>query len=138
MAGPAGPVEIGPGRDLAVIGGPCVLEHRDLAMAVAEQAAAAARASGLAYVFKGSFDKANRSSVASPRGPGLEEGLDLLAEIRRDVGVPVTTDVHEPGQAAAVAEVVDLLQIPAFLCRQTDLLVAVSEAARERGRAVNV
>ena len=89
---------------------------------------------GLSYIFKASFDKANRSSIASPRGPGLDEGLNVLAAVREKLGVPVTTDIHEPRQAAPAAEAVDLLQIPAFLCRQTDLLTA----AARTGRAVNV
>jgi 2-dehydro-3-deoxyphosphooctonate aldolase (KDO 8-P synthase) len=96
------------------------------------------RGLGLAYIFKASFDKANRSSVRSPRGPGLERGLDWLGRIGRELGVPTTTDLHEPAQAAPVADVVDLLQIPAFLCRQTDLLHAAGVAASQRGRGVNV
>lgn len=90
------------------------------------------------FIFKASFDKANRSSGKSARGPGIDAGLETLAEIRRTLGVPVTTDVHDPDQARAVAEVIDLLQIPAFLCRQTDLLLAAGEAASRFGRAVNI
>ena len=93
---------------------------------------------GLSYVFKASFDKANRSSAHSPRGPGMESGLDALRAVRAELGVPVTTDVHEPSQAEAVARSVDLLQVPAFLCRQTDLLVACARGAAAHGRAVNV
>jgi 2-dehydro-3-deoxyphosphooctonate aldolase (KDO 8-P synthase) len=93
---------------------------------------------GLSYIFKASFDKANRSSIRSARGPGLERGLEWLAAIRAELGVPATTDIHEPAQAEPVARVVDILQIPAFLCRQTDLLVAAGHAASMLGRAVNV
>lgn len=131
-------VECGPGKPLLVIGGPCVLESADMGLAIARTLRDACRSLGFGYVFKASFDKANRSSVASPRGPGLEKGLAQLAEIGRSLGVPTTTDVHEPTQAAPVAEAVHLLQIPAFLCRQTDLLFAVGRAAAERSRAVNV
>jgi 2-dehydro-3-deoxyphosphooctonate aldolase (KDO 8-P synthase) len=138
IAGPSGEICAGSGQPLLVIAGPCVLEGPDLAVRVAETLGRACEDLGLPYVFKASFDKANRTSVDSPRGPGLEDGLAQLAEIRSRFGVPVTTDVHTPEQAPAVAEVVDLLQIPAFLCRQTDLLVAVGEAAAARGRTVNV
>jgi 2-dehydro-3-deoxyphosphooctonate aldolase (KDO 8-P synthase) len=93
---------------------------------------------GVSYIFKASFDKANRSSIRSARGPGLERGLGWLSSIRGKLGVPVTTDIHTPEQAEPVARVVDLLQIPAFLCRQTDLLVAAGQAAATHGRAVNV
>lgn len=99
---------------------------------------AACDAVGLAYIFKASFDKANRSSIRSARGPGLERGLGWLTEIRGELGVPATTDIHTPEQAEPVARVVDLLQIPAFLCRQTDLVVAAGQAAAAHGRAVNV
>lgn len=133
-----GPVEIGPGAPLAVIAGPCVLESPDMATLVARTLREACAGLGLPYIFKASFDKANRTSASSARGPGLEAGLAELARIRREVGVPVTTDVHDPAQADAVAEVADVLQIPAFLCRQTDLLVAAGRAAAARGRAVNV
>jgi len=122
------------GEALGLIAGPCVLESLELGLRVAERMKAVAAALGMPYVFKASFDKANRTSLASFRGPGLEQGLAWLAEIRRQVGVPVLTDVHETHQVPAVAEVVDVLQIPAFLCRQTDLLAA---AARS-GRAVNI
>lgn len=122
-----------PAERLLVIGGPCVLESDAINRAIGETLAEACRNLGLQYVFKASYDKANRSSIRSARGPGLRAGLDRLAAMRERLGVPVTTDIHEPEQAAAAAEVVDILQIPAFLCRQTDLLVA----AAATGRAVN-
>lgn len=130
--------EIGPARPLAVIAGPCVLESEDLALRIGEVVRGCCARLGLNYVFKASFDKANRTSVTSARGPGMESGLAVLARVRERLGVPVTTDIHEAAQAAAAAEVVDILQIPAFLCRQTDLLVAAGKAAAARGRAVNV
>lgn len=133
-----GQVEIGPGRPLAIIAGPCLLESRELGFHVAEAMAHLCRELGLAYVFKASFDKANRSSINSPRGPGLERGLEWLGRIRQEAGVPVTTDIHEPLQAEPSARVIDLLQIPAFLCRQTDLLIAAGSAASRHDRAVNV
>ena len=123
-----------PASRLLLIAGPCLLEEEDLDARIAETLLEACRAHGLDLVFKGSFDKANRSSIRSARGPGLDEGLARLARIRERFGVPVTTDIHAPEQAAPAAEVVDLLQIPAFLCRQTDLLAA----AGETGTAVNV
>lgn len=121
---------------MLLIAGPCSLESRPLALEVAGEVAriAAKYAGSLEVVFKGSFDKANRTSISSPRGPGMAEGLEILAEAREKFGLPATTDVHEPSQCAAVAEVCDAIQIPAFLCRQTDLLVA----AAKTGRAVNV
>jgi 2-dehydro-3-deoxyphosphooctonate aldolase (KDO 8-P synthase) len=119
---------------LTLIAGPCVIESCDLCLHVARTIRDAARRLGLAYVFKASFDKANRTSIHSFRGPGLEAGLAILAEVRERVGVPVLTDIHEPWQAARAAEVADMLQIPAFLARQTDLLVA----AAETGKPVNV
>jgi len=131
-----GPVTIGEGRPLAVIAGPCTLESLDLGMRVAEALRDAC--ADLPCVFKASFDKANRSSAASPRGPGLDQGLDWLSRIREQVGLPVTTDIHLPDHAAIVAPIVDCLQTPAFLCRQSDLLAAAGEAARDHGRAVNV
>jgi 2-dehydro-3-deoxyphosphooctonate aldolase (KDO 8-P synthase) len=117
-----------------VIAGPCVLESEGLALAVAEVLAGIAARLGIPVVFKGSFDKANRSSGSSYRGPGLAEGLRILDEVRRKFRIPVTTDVHEPRQAAEAAGAVDLLQIPALLCRQTDLLAA----AAETGLPVNI
>ena len=115
---------IGTGNPPAFIAGPCVLESENLAMTVAEFLSGVFSRLGVPFIFKGSFDKANRSSGPSYRGPGQDEGLRILREVKRRFRVPVTTDVHEPRQAAAAAEVVDLLQIPALLCRQTDLLVA--------------
>jgi 2-dehydro-3-deoxyphosphooctonate aldolase (KDO 8-P synthase) len=122
------------GGELFVIAGPCVLETRELALSIAERLREIAEASGVPLVFKASYDKANRTSARSERGPGLEGGLELLAEVRERTSLPVLTDVHLPEQCARAAEVVDVLQIPAFLCRQTDLLVA----AAATGKAVNV
>jgi len=129
---------VGPGRPLAVIAGPCVLESPDLALEVGSAMRDACARAGLTYIFKASFDKANRTSPDSPRGPGLDRGLRWLADARQALGAPVTTDVHEPAQADAVAREIDLLQIPAFLCRQTDLLLASGRAAAAHGRAVNI
>lgn len=129
-----GPYTCGPERPLVLIAGPCVLESEDLTLRIAEKLAKLARDRPVQWVFKASFDKANRTSVHSYRGPGLDLGLEMLAKVGREFGVPVTTDVHEPSQAAAVGEVCDVLQIPAFLARQTDLLVA----AASTGKAVNV
>lgn len=109
---------------LTVIAGPCAFESLEMGLEVARKAKETCRRLGMQYIFKASFDKANRTSVESYRGPGMEQGLAWLAAVREQVGVPVVTDIHEPGQAQAVAECVDLLQIPAFLCRQTDLLLA--------------
>jgi 2-dehydro-3-deoxyphosphooctonate aldolase (KDO 8-P synthase) len=122
------------GEALVVIAGPCTLESLELGLEVAAEAKAVCLRLGLPYVFKASFDKANRTSGGSRRGPGLEAGLAALAEIRRRVQVPVLTDVHETWQVGPVAEVADVLQIPAFLCRQTDLLVAAGAS----GRVVNI
>lgn len=133
-----GRVSIGPGEPLAVIAGPCVLESYEHALAIGRHCRDLCARLGLSYVFKASFDKANRSSIRSARGPGLEKGLAWLAEIGRTLGVPTTTDIHGDDQARPAAEAVDLLQIPAFLCRQTDLLIAAGEAAAARGRGVNV
>ena len=130
----AGRIRVGRGNPPVVIAGPCVLESGDLAHAVAAFLAGLASRLAVSVVFKGSFDKANRSSAGSYRGPGEKEGLRILREVKERHGLPVTTDVHDPRQAAAVAPGVDLLQIPAFLCRQTDLLVA----AGETGVAVNI
>jgi 2-dehydro-3-deoxyphosphooctonate aldolase (KDO 8-P synthase) len=129
-----GRVRIGQGNPLALIAGPCVLESEALSLEIAAFLADLSHRLNLAVVFKGSFDKANRSSVASYRGPGAAEGLRILAAVRQRFELPVTTDVHAPDQARRAAETVDLLQIPAFLCRQTDLLVA----AGETGRPVNI
>lgn len=129
---------VGPDQPLAIIAGPCTLESKALGLEVGKRVLDACAGLGLPYVFKASFDKANRSSAGGERGPGIERGLDELAAIKDELGVPITTDVHTPEQCARVAEVVDLLQIPAFLSRQTDLLVAAGEAAAAAGGAVNV
>ncbi|MFN4182709.1 MAG: 3-deoxy-8-phosphooctulonate synthase, partial [bacterium] len=121
-----GEVEVGKGRPLAIIAGPCVLESEELALEVARFLSRLTFCSGR-IIFKGSFDKANRTSIRSFRGPGLEKGLGILTEVKKQTGLPVTTDIHLPEQAEPVAEVVDLLQIPAFLCRQTDLLLAAGK-----------
>ena len=125
---------VGDARPLLVITGPCVIESLDLCRMVAREAQAVCRDLGLSYVFKASFDKANRTSGGAFRGQGLDAGLETLAAIKAEFGVPVLTDIHESWQARPVAEVADILQIPAFLCRQTDLLLA----AAETGRVVNV
>ncbi len=122
-------VEIG-GGEMPLIAGPCALESEELAIEVAQWLEALRRRLGIGAIFKSSFDKANRSSLASYRGPGLEEGLRILAQVRQVTSLPVVTDVHLPSQCAAVAEVCDLIQIPAFLCRQTDLVVAAAETGR--------
>ena len=124
----------GPGQPLLWILGPCVIESHELTLRIADTLAELAGRLKLPLVFKASFDKANRSSGKSYRGPGLREGLKTLAAVKKRTGLPVTTDVHEPAQAAAVAEVVDVLQVPAFLARQTDLLEAVGRT----GAVVNV
>jgi 2-dehydro-3-deoxyphosphooctonate aldolase (KDO 8-P synthase) len=128
-----GGVKIGGGR-LALIAGPCVAESLDLSRTVAAALVEITSRLEIPYIFKASFDKANRSSGDTPRGPGMDDGLQILSAIKREFGVPVTTDVHLPDQCSTVAEVVDLLQIPAFLCRQTDLLLA----AAATGKPVNV
>jgi 2-dehydro-3-deoxyphosphooctonate aldolase (KDO 8-P synthase) len=129
-----GPVRVGGAAPLVLVAGPCVIESEAHATMVAERLVRIAGELGVPFIFKASYDKANRTSVASYRGPGLAEGLRILGAIRRHFGVPVLTDVHEPVQAAPAAEVCDVLQVPAFLCRQTDLLLAVGRA----GRAVNL
>jgi 2-dehydro-3-deoxyphosphooctonate aldolase (KDO 8-P synthase) len=129
-----GPLAAGPEQPLLLIAGPCVLEDRATNHLIASTLVDLCGGLGLPLIFKASFDKANRSSIRSPRGPGLQEGLDALVEIRETFGVPITTDVHEPEQAPAAGEAVDLIQIPAFLSRQTDLLIACAAT----GRAVNV
>jgi 2-dehydro-3-deoxyphosphooctonate aldolase (KDO 8-P synthase) len=123
---------------LRLIAGPCVIENRDLVLQVAEQVSDLCRRLGVEYVFKASFDKANRSSGKSFRGPGPQEGLAILAEVGEHFGVKVLTDIHESHQAAAAAEAVDVLQIPAFLCRQTDLLEAAAKAVAGTAKVVNV
>lgn len=129
---------VGDGSPLLLLSGPCVIESLDLCRTVAEKMCEISARLGINYVFKASFDKANRTSGNSKRGPGIEEGLQVLQIIKNEFGVPVTTDVHDFTQPAAVADVVDLMQIPAFLCRQTDLLIAAGEAAAKSGGAVNV
>jgi len=129
-----GGLRIGPGGPLTVIAGPCLAESVELCVEIGRSVRDCCADLGLQYIFKASFDKANRSSIHSRRGEGLEAGLKLLGSVREKLGVPVTTDVHESLQAVAVGAVVDLIQIPAFLCRQTDLLVA----AAQTGTAVNV
>ena len=127
-------VRVGRGEPLAVIAGPCVIESREHTLRMAESIKKICESIHMPFVFKASFDKANRSSVHSFRGPGLEKGLPILGEVRKHIGVPVLTDIHEPAQARPAGEVVDCVQIPAFLCRQTDLLAA----AAATGRCVNV
>jgi len=129
----AGSVTIGNGN-LTVIAGPCMAESLDLCLLVAEAVSEICAGLGLPYIFKASYDKANRTSSSSVRGHGMAEGLAMLQAVRDRFGMPVTTDIHLPDQAAPVAEVADILQIPAFLCRQSDLL----EAAAKTGRPVNV
>jgi 2-dehydro-3-deoxyphosphooctonate aldolase (KDO 8-P synthase) len=130
----AGPVALGGGAPLALIAGPCVIESEPHTLQIAEALTAIAARTGFPFIFKASFDKANRTSGSAFRGPGLAEGLRILADVKRRLNVPVLTDIHEPSQAAPAAEVADVLQIPAFLSRQTDLL----RAAARTGRAVNI
>jgi 2-dehydro-3-deoxyphosphooctonate aldolase (KDO 8-P synthase) len=130
----AGNVVIGGGAPLALIAGPCVIESGDHAAMVAESLVKIASRCGVPFLFKASYDKANRTSLKSFRGPGIEEGLKVLAGIKQRLGVAVLTDIHEANQAAPVAEVADVLQIPAFLSRQTDLIVA----AAKTGRTINL
>jgi 2-dehydro-3-deoxyphosphooctonate aldolase (KDO 8-P synthase) len=125
---------IGGGRPFVFIGGPCVIESGEHAYGLAAKLAGLCGRLGIPFIFKASYDKANRTSGTSFRGPGLSEGLRILASIKDRLRVPILTDIHEPAQAAAAANVVDVLQIPAFLCRQTDLLVA----AAKTGRVVNI
>ena len=121
-----------------LIAGPCVIENRDLVLQVAEQVKTITDRLGIRYIFKASFDKANRSSGKSFRGPGPDEGLKILQEVAQSFGVPVLTDIHESHQAAAAAQAVDVLQIPAFLCRQSDLLEAAAQAVAGTNKVVNV
>lgn len=130
----AGQSLVGGGHPLLLLAGPCVLESEEIAWKVAEEMKRICSGLGITYVFKASFDKANRTSLDSFRGPGIEKGLRLLGRIRREVDVPVVSDVHDISQVAAAAEVLDIIQIPAFLCRQTDLLVAAAHS----GKVVNV
>lgn len=125
--------EIG-GKTLTILAGPCAIESREILFKTAEFLKKLTANLGINYVFKSSFDKANRSSINSFRGPGLEKGLELLAEVKKEFDLPVVTDIHAPEQAALAAEVADILQIPAFLCRQTDMLVA----AAKTGKIVNI
>jgi 2-dehydro-3-deoxyphosphooctonate aldolase (KDO 8-P synthase) len=129
-----GPYRCGRGAPLLLIAGPCVLETADLTLSIARRLAEIGQRLPAQIVFKASFDKANRTSGNAFRGPGLEAGLEILARVKRETGLPVTTDIHESPQAAAAGEVCDVLQIPAFLCRQTELLLA----AAKTGRAVHV
>lgn len=127
-------IDIGGTNPIVLIAGPCQLETLDHARMMVEGILQACEATGTKVIFKASFDKANRTSITSQRGPGLEEGLTILGKVRDEFNIPVLTDVHETSQCASVAEICDILQIPAFLCRQTDLLIA----AGETGRAVNI
>ncbi|NOY82691.1 MAG: 3-deoxy-8-phosphooctulonate synthase [Kiritimatiellaeota bacterium] len=127
-------LRIGPRDPLLVIAGPCVIESRELCIEIATVMAGICADLGLGYAFKASFDKANRTSLSSYRGPGIEQGLAILADVRSAVGAAICTDIHEPAQAPAAAKIADILQVPAFLCRQTDLLLA----AGRTGRAVNI
>ena len=130
----AGPVWLGPGYPLAFILGPCVIESESHALETGVAIADIARRAGVPVIFKASFDKANRTSIASYRGPGLSEGLRILSKVKARTGLPILTDIHEPQQAGPAADVADVLQIPAFLSRQTDLIVA----AARTGRTINV
>lgn len=130
----AGNVEFGDGRGLALLAGPCVIESEDLCMEVGTKAKEICSKLGIPYVFKASFDKANRTSVESFRGPGIDKGLEILSAVKSKLGIPVLTDIHESWQAKPVGEVADIIQIPAFLCRQTDLVVA----AAQTGKCVNI
>ncbi len=125
-----GTARVGGGGPLALIAGPCVIEDREITLEMARVIAQVSAEFGIPAIFKTSFDKANRMSISSYRGPGLEEGLEVLAAVKRDAAIPIVTDIHLPHQAERVAEVVDLLQIPAFLCRQTDLVVAVARTGK--------
>ncbi len=129
-----GPVTIGTGQPLAVIAGPCVIESPSHALELASELAMIGRRLNVPLIFKASYDKANRTSGTAFRGPGLDGGLQVLADIKARTGLPVLTDIHEPGHAAPAAMVADVIQIPAFLCRQTDLLIA----AARTGKPVNV
>jgi len=131
-------ITIGPGHPLAVIAGPCTLESAELGFDMARVCKQICDDLGLPFIFKASFDKANRSSAGSKRGPGMAEALDTFRAIGKELGVPTTTDIHLPEQAEPAAAVVDILQIPAFLCRQTDLVVAAAQAAKKHARAVNI
>jgi 2-dehydro-3-deoxyphosphooctonate aldolase (KDO 8-P synthase) len=127
-------VVVGEGKPLTLIAGPCAIESTELVMQVAETVFEICSRLGVQYIFKASFDKANRTSASTFRGPGVTKGLEVLQQVKDKLGLPVLTDIHESHHVAEVASVVDVLQIPAFLCRQTDLLVA----AAETGKAINV
>lgn len=133
-----GPIKIGASQPLAIIAGPCTLESLELGLQVGKHCKAVCESLGLPYIFKASFDKANRSSINSKRGIGIEQGLEHFQAIKQELGVPTTTDIHAPEQAEAIAQAVDLIQIPAFLCRQTDLVVASAQAAQAHGGGVNI
>lgn len=127
-------IKFGGNNPFVLIAGPCMLENEQLVMETAETIKEVTTKLNVPFVFKGSFDKANRSSIYSDRGPGLEKGLELLQKVKETFNLPVTSDIHEPNQAEAAGAVLDIIQIPAFLCRQTDLLVA----AAKTGKIVNV
>lgn len=129
---------IGLGKPLFLIAGPCAIESEDLVLRIGEALARLQSELNLTVIFKSSFDKANRTSLQRFRGPGLELGLRILEKVKRQTGLPVTTDIHEPSQAEPTAEVCDILQIPAFLARQTDMIVAASRAAVRYGRILNI
>ena len=129
-----GPYKVGPGQPMLLLAGPCVLEGYEHSLAIGQEVKRICEKLGMPYVFKASFDKANRSSYDSFRGPGLEEGLKQLEAIKKELGVPIVSDIHETYQVEKAAEVLDVLQIPAFLCRQTDLVYA----AGKTGKCVNV
>ena len=129
-----GPVTIGNDLPFVLISGPCQIESRDHTLMMAERLSGAAEKAGVPFIFKSSFDKANRTSISGQRGVGIDAGLAILAEVKARFGCPVLTDVHEAGQVEATAQAVDILQIPAFLCRQTDLLLA----AGRTGAVINV
>lgn len=125
-------------KPMTLIAGPCVIEDEGLVMEIATELKQQLTGVGVQFFFKASFDKANRSSIDGFRGPGMEEGLKILSKVKNKLGLPIVTDIHLPDQAEEVAKVADFLQIPAFLCRQTDLIVSVSEAALKWGRKLNV
>ena len=131
---PIGDIACGPDQPLLLIAGPCQVEGRDHALFCAERLATIVANAGMGFVYKSSFDKANRTSADAARGVGIDEGLQILAEVRAAIGCPVLSDVHLPDQCGPAAEVLDILQIPAFLCRQTDLLLA----AAATGAVVNI
>jgi 2-dehydro-3-deoxyphosphooctonate aldolase (KDO 8-P synthase) len=125
-----GGIEMGGGRPVVLIAGPCVIEGEDLALKTARAIKEITGRLGIPFIYKSSYDKANRTSVSSPRGPGIQEGLRILERVKREVGVPVLSDVHSVDEVGAAAEVLDVIQIPAFLCRQTDLLIAAGKTKK--------